>query len=251
MSQAIGNLLNNASKFTDREGQIQISVTRQAGEAVICVSDSGVGIAGDHLHHIFEMFTQLDESLDRSRGGLGIGLALVKDLVEMHGGTVAAHSGGAGMGSKFVLRVPLLADELPPPVATKEKLPTSAAVRILVVDDNADAANSLAMLLRVNGHDVVTAYDGEQASDATERSRFDVVLLDIGLPKLDGYAVARHVRSLPHGADVMLVAMTGLGRDDDRRRAAKAGFDAHRTKPVDYDDLCRLINARRAKPMLS
>ena len=250
LSQAIGNLLNNASKFTDREGQVQISVTRQAGEAVVRVSDSGVGIAGDHLHHIFEMFIQLDASLDRSRGGLGIGLALVKDLVEMHGGTVAAYSGGVGMGSEFVLRVPLLADELALPVATTEKLLTSVALRILVVDDNADAANSLAMLLKVNGHDVVTAYDGKQASDATERSKFDVVLLDIGLPKLDGYAVARHVRSLSDGAEIMLVAMTGLGRDDDRQRAAEAGFDAHRTKPVDYDDLCRLINTRKAKPMV-
>ena len=143
-----------------------------------------------------------------------------------------------------MLRVPLLADELAPPAATTEKLPASAALRILVVDDNADGANSLAMLLRVNGHDVVTAYDGQQASEATARSRFDVVLLDIGLPKLDGYAVACHVRSLSDGAEVMLVAMTGLGRDDDRRRAVEAGLDAHRTKPVDYGNLCQLLDAR-------
>ena len=161
----------------------------------------------------------------------------------MHGGTVEALSGGPGRGSEFVLRVPLLADDVVLPVASVERPRASVALRILVVDDNADAANSMAMLLRFNGHEVVTAYDGPQAIEATISSRFDVVLLDIGLPGLDGY-VARHVRSLPHGAEVMLVALTGLGRDDDRRRAQEAGFDAHRTKPVDYGDLCQLLDAR-------
>lgn len=248
LSQIIGNLLNNASKFTDRGGHIHISVTRQAGEAVVCVSDSGVGIAGDDLLPIFDMFTQLDASRDRSRGGLGIGLALVKDLIELHGGTVEAFSGGAGRGSEFVLRVPLLADELVPPTTLVAEPLFSAVLRILVVDDNADAANSLAMLLRFHHHDVATAYDGQQAIEAVMGSRFDAVLLDIGLPGLDGYAVARYVRSLSYGSEVMLVAITGLGRDDDRQRAEEAGFDAHRTKPVNYDDLCRLLNAGRLKP---
>lgn len=252
LSQAIGNLLNNASKFSDRGGHVQVSVMRLAGTSIVRVADSGVGIAPDHLHRIFDMFTQLDTSLERSRGGLGIGLALVKDLIGMHGGTVEAFSGGLGRGSEFVLRLPLLADDLAaPPAALAARPQVLVALRILVVDDNTDAANSLAMLLKSGGHHVVTAYDGQQAIDVATRSTFDVVLLDVGLPKLDGYTVARYIRSSSHGAEVMLVALTGWGQADDRRRASEAGFDAHRTKPVDYADLCRLLETWKSKPRLS
>jgi len=250
LGQAIGNVINNASKFTDRGGHVRVSVTRHDGVAVVRVSDNGVGIPGDHLLHIFGMFTQLDTSLERSRGGLGIGLALAKDLIEMHGGTVEAFSGGLGQGSEFVFRVPLPVDELAPPAVPAEGPNATAALRILVVDDNVDAANSMTMLLRTNGHAVVSAYDGHQAVEAAAQSTFDVILLDIGLPKLDGYGVARAVRSQSSGADVMLVAITGWGQPDDRRRALEAGFDAHRTKPIDYDDLCQLLETRASRPIL-
>jgi PAS domain S-box-containing protein len=166
LSQAVGNLLNNASKFTDRGGRVQVSVTSLGGMAVVSVSDNGVGIPSDHLLRIFEMFTQLDSSLERSRGGLGIGLALVKDLIEMHGGTIEALSGGVGQGSEFVLRVPLLVEELAPLVPLPARPRASATLRILVVDDNLDAADSLAMLLRFSHYDVTTAYDGQHAIEA-------------------------------------------------------------------------------------
>jgi len=251
LSQAIGNLLNNASKFSDRGARVQISVARQDEMAVVRVTDNGVGIPGDHLLHIFDMFTQLDTSLARSRGGLGVGLALVKDLIEMHGGTVEAFSAGLGRGSEFVLRMPMLADELASPAALAQEPKAVTPLRILVVDDNADVANAMAALLTSSGHEVATAYDGPQAVNVAARSTFDVMLRDIGLPYLDGYGVARAVRSLPNGADVMLVAMTGWGQDDDRRHALEAGFDAHRTKAVPYEDLCQLLASRAPRPVLS
>ena len=245
--QIVGNLLNNACKFSGRGGRIRLAVERDGDQIVIRVGDDGIGIAATELSRVFEMFTQLDTSLARSRGGLGIGLTLVRSLVEMHGGSVEARSGGAGQGSEFVVRLPLPAG-LPAspqdasPAAPAPMAPALAGRRILVVDDNRDAADTLAMLLAVSGHEVRTAYDGLQAVEAAATWRPDVVLLDIGLPGLDGYEAARRMRAQRDG--VVLVAMTGWGQDDDRRRSREAGFDAHLTKPVDYADLTKVLAER-------
>ncbi len=249
--QALGNLLHNAGKFSARGGRIHLTVEPDGDQVIISVRDNGVGIAAEDLSRIFEMFAQLDTSLEHSRGGLGLGLTLVKQLVELHGGRVDARSEGAGEGTEFVMRLPMLADLLTPPNDRSVGSPeVSDPLHILVVDDNRDAVDSMAFLLQLSGHEVDTAYDGQQAVAAAAKCRPDVVLLDIGLPLLDGYEVARRIRA-QHDDRVMLVAVTGWGQDDDRRRASHAGFDAHMTKPIDYDDLSKLLaqwaTARRGK----
>ena len=241
LMQVFDNLLNNACKFTDPGGRIRLTVEPDGDHVVVRVVDNGVGIAAGNLSRIFEMFAQIDTALERSRGGLGLGLTLVKNLVEMHGGGVEARSDGLGHGTEFVVRLPVLAD-LPssPPAPTARQPIASAGRRILVVDDNADAADTLALLLKLSGHDVHLAHDGLQAVDVASTHRPDVVLLDIGLPKIDGYEAARRIRA-QRDDGVMLIAMTGWGQDTDRRRSSEAGFDAHLTKPVDYEDLARLM----------
>lgn len=242
LAQVVGNLLNNACKFTERGGRIRLDVEREGKHAVIRVQDTGIGMAADQLHRIFEMFTQVDTSLERSRDGLGIGLTLVKELVEMHGGTVEARSAGVGQGSEFVVRLPVLSE--PPPLPRQPSAAGSAAMvhrRILVVDDNTDAADSLAMLLRMSGHEVYTAHDGIQGVEAAAKYQPEVILLDIGLPKLDGYAAARRIRQQPQNAGVVLVALTGWGQEEDRRRSDEAGYDVHMVKPVDIAALSRLL----------
>jgi signal transduction histidine kinase/DNA-binding response OmpR family regulator len=245
LAQVIGNLLNNACKFTDRGGRIALVVERDGEVAVIRVRDNGVGIATEQFPRIFEMFTQIDTSLERSRGGLGIGLTLVKSLVEMHGGTVRVHSAGIYQGSEFVVRLPLLAD-VPDPLLP-EPVPVEAQQgrRILVVDDNRDAATSLAMLLELTGHETRVAHDGLEAVQAAESFRPDVVLLDIGLPKLNGFEVARMMRQQPWGKDMTLVALTGWGQEEDRRMSSEAGFDAHLVKPADPVALTELLAGMR------
>jgi len=249
LAQAVGNLLSNASKFTDGGGHVWLSAQRDAKQAVIRVRDTGIGIAGRDLPRLFDMFTQVDTSLERSRDGLGIGLTLVKALVGMHGGTVEAKSEGLGHGSEFVVRLPILT-EAPKPQPRKTSGVPALAVRrrVLIVDDNEDGAESLAMLLQLGGHETHTAHDGVKAMEAAERLQPDVVLLDIGLPQLNGYEVCRRIREQPWGRGLTLVAVTGWGQQEDRRRSREAGFDTHIVKPVDPEGLLRLLASLPSSP---
>jgi PAS domain S-box-containing protein len=243
LAQVVGNLLNNACKFTNTGGHIWLTVERKVEQAAIRVRDTGIGIAADQLPRIFDMFTQVDTSLERSAGGLGIGLTLVKNLVEMHGGTVEVYSAGVGQGSEFVVHLPILAEthEPPPPEPTAREPPPTTARRILVVDDNWDSAESLAMLLKLTGNETYTAQDGLEAVEAAATFRPEVVLLDIGLPKLNGYDAARKIRERPWGKSMVLVALTGWGQQEDRQKSKAAGFDGHLVKPVDHAALMRLL----------
>jgi two-component system, chemotaxis family, CheB/CheR fusion protein len=239
----VSNLLNNACKFTEKGGRIRLMVEREGQQALIRVQDTGIGIAAEQLARIFEMFTQVDTVLERSRDGLGLGLTLVKTLVELHEGTIEARSAGLGQGSEFVVRLPLLSGPLPPPSQEPPGVKPGATAqrRVLVVDDNRDSAVSLAMLLKLSGHEVHTAHDGLEAVEAAARLELDVILLDIGLPRLDGYEAARRIRQQPRREGLTLVALTGWGQEEDRRRSREAGFDAHMVKPVDLDALFRLL----------
>jgi PAS domain S-box-containing protein len=245
LSQIILNLLNNAAKYTPEGGHIRLTAVREGREAVVSVRDNGIGIAAEHLPHVFEMFSQMAPALERSEGGLGIGLALVRGMVELHGGSIEAHSDGPGRGSELIVRLPVIEAPVPAPQQAGEDRqapPRGAKLRILVVDDNRDAADSLTMLLELKGHDVHTAYDGLAAVEAAETSRPDVVLLDVGLPKMNGYEAARHIRQQPWGKPMTLVAVTGWGQEEDKRRAAEAGFDHHLTKPVDLAKVIALLH---------
>jgi PAS domain S-box-containing protein len=242
LSQILGNLLNNACKYTPHGGRIGVEVAQREHTAVVTVSDTGEGIPPDRLHAIFDMFTQLDTARERSQGGLGIGLTLVRRLVEMHGGTVEARSEGVGKGSQFVVRLPLAVD--PAPARTSlQPLEGVASRRILIVDDNHDAAASLSLLLELDGHMIMTVHDGPSALAAAEAHRPDVVLLDIGLPVMSGYDVARRIRDQEWGRAMVLVALTGWGQDEDRARTRAAGFDAHLVKPANYPDLVQLLRS--------
>ncbi|HZT81667.1 MAG TPA: ATP-binding protein [Gemmataceae bacterium] len=237
LTQVLTNLLNNAAKYTDEGGHIALTVERQGREAVLRVRDSGMGIPADLLPRVFEPFTQGGRSGERVQGGLGLGLAVARKLVEMHGGRVQAFSDGPGRGSEFVVRLPLLAWERPAAAPAGEGTGRPAGDsgrRVLVVEDNRDAADSLAVLLRLAGHEVRVAYDGPSALAEAPRFRPDVILLDIGLPRLDGCEVARQLRRQTGLQDVLLVALTGFGQEQDRRRSREAGFDAHFVKPVDF-----------------
>jgi len=238
------NLLTNAAKFTEQGGHVWVAVEREADEIVLRVRDSGIGISSDMLPRIFDLFVQADRRLERSHGGLGIGLTMVRKLVELHGGRVCAHSTGVGNGSEFVVRLPAVSE---PPAAEREPtVQTSAsgvppARRILVVDDNQDAANSLGMLLRLTGQEVQVAHDGLGALQAVRAFRPDVVFLDLGMPGMDGYEVARRLRDAPEVKGVVLVALTGWGQDEDRLRSQEAGFDHHLVKPIEPEALCALL----------
>jgi PAS domain S-box-containing protein len=243
IEQVIVNLLNNAAKYTEAGGRIRLSVQREGDEAVLRLRDTGVGIALNLLPCIFDLFTQAERSLDRSQGGLGVGLTLVKRLVELHGGTVEAQS-VLGRGSEFVVRLPILHLSMDPGPSTPAKAanPTGAALRVLVVDDNVDAANSAAMLLRATaGHDVRAVYSSQAALEAASEYRPNVILLDIGLPEIDGYEVARRLRQQPELKDVRLIALTGYGMDVDRHRSHAAGFDHHLVKPFDLKQLQQVL----------
>lgn len=241
LTQVVSNLLNNACKFTMKGGRILLTVEQEGTKVVIRLQDTGIGIAAEQLAPIFDVFTQVDTSLDRSRGGLGLGLTLVNNLVEMHDGTVEARSAGIGHGSEFVVRLPLLSGSaLPRDPSTVEPVVTNRR-SILVVDDNRDAAESLAMLLKIYGHEVHIAHDGLEAVEAASRLRLDVILLDIGLPGVDGYEAARRIRAQQREMSLMLVALTGWGQEEDRRRSEQAGFDAHMVKPVDFAALTKLL----------
>lgn len=244
LGQVFANLLNNAAKFSERGGQIRLSVEREGQNAVVRVTDTGIGIAPDMLHRVFQMFSQVDQSIEKSQGGLGIGLCLVKQLVGMHGGSVEARSEGHGMGSEFIVRLPLALSAAPEvPLASVERKPSGALGkrRILVADDNTDAADSLATLLTFMGHEVRTAADGEAAVELAGAFRPDVILLDIGMPKLNGHDACRRIREEPWGEQAVLIALTGWGQDDVRRRSLEAGFDHHLVKPVDFAALMQLL----------
>ncbi len=243
LAQVFANLLTNAAKYTDAGGQIGLTAECQGDEVVVSVTDSGIGIAAEHLPRLFQMFSQATPALERAQGGLGIGLSLVRGLVEMHGGAVEARSDGPGKGSEFIVRLPLAPgppDRGPSP-AQGEKGAHAPARRILVADDNPDAADSLALVLRLGGHEVHAVHNGQEAVEAAERMRPDLALLDIGMPGLNGYEAARRIRQRPGGEGVVLVAVTGWGQDDDKRKAAEAGFDRHLTKPVDPQALEEIL----------
>jgi PAS domain S-box-containing protein len=247
LAQVFLNLLNNSAKYTAPGGRIWLSSAREGDQAVVRVRDNGVGIPPHMLGRVFEMFTQVERSLERAQGGLGIGLTLVRRLVEMHGGTVEAKSDGPGTGSEFIVTLPLAlhsgaasSDDQP---GDGQVRPPRVRLRVLVVDDNLDAANSLAILLRIKGHDVRTAYDGISAVDVAALYKPDVVLLDVGLPRLNGFDVARRIREAEHGKDVVLIALTGWGHAEDRRRSKEAGFDHHLVKPADPNAVDAILDS--------
>jgi signal transduction histidine kinase len=255
LTQALGNVLGNAAKYTDGGGHITLRAQRRRRDVEISVRDTGIGIPPEVLPCIFDLFTQVDQRSGRPQGGLGIGLALVRQLVEMHGGAVTAASEGPGKGSEFVIRLPVSieriaedetvkrADDSATAQPEKPAAPARATAqrRILVADDNQDARESLATLLSLSGHEVFRAQDGSDALQSAERHRPDVVLLDIGMPLANGYEVARSIRGQPWGRDMVLVALTGWGQESDRRRSHEAGFNSHLTKPVDPDVLDELL----------
>jgi CheY-like chemotaxis protein/anti-sigma regulatory factor (Ser/Thr protein kinase) len=244
LEQVLTNLLHNAAKYSERGGRITLTLAREAGEVVVRVADTGMGIPADALPHLFEPFMQVARTLDRAQGGLGLGLTLVKRLVEMHGGRVEAASEGVGQGSVFAVRLPLLPAERVP-VVTEDARPapevSSESRRVLVVDDNVDAAELLGEVLELDGHEVSVVHDGTAALGRVETFAPEVVFLDIGLPGLDGYEVARRLRRRPGGAELRLVAVTGYGQASDRQRSREAGFDHHLVKPVELDTVRALV----------
>ena len=252
ITQVIGNLLNNACKYTESGGNIWLSAERQGSDLVMKVKDTGVGIPTDMLSRIFEMFAQVGRSLEQSQGGLGIGLTLVKRLVELHGGSVEAFSEGPGRGSEFVVRLPALADtdQVPQQAEPTADAQTATARRILVVDDNRDSATSFAVLLQIAGNETCVVHDGLEAVEAAERFRPDVVFLDIGLPTLNGYDACRRIRAGSRGKDLAVVAVTGWGRNEDRNKSNEAGFDAHMVKPVTFDAVKKLLASLPKTPGL-
>jgi CheY-like chemotaxis protein len=244
MAQVFANLLNNAAKYTPPGGRIQLIAERQGDEVAVKVRDSGIGIPADMLPHVFEMFTQVDRSLERSQGGLGIGLSIVRGLVELHGGSVEVRSEGPGQGSEISVRLAVHPSMANVPAAANDRRPAAPPRRrILVVDDNRDSADSLALLLTLQGSEVRTAYDGLEAIEAAAAFQPDVVLSDIGMPRLNGYDAARKIREQCRGRKVVLVAMTGWGQEEDKRRSTAAGYDVHLVKPVELAALERLLGA--------
>jgi signal transduction histidine kinase/ActR/RegA family two-component response regulator len=243
LTQVFGNLLSNACKYTESGGRIWLTVEQQDSQAVVTVRDTGVGIPPEMLSKVFEMFTQVNGTLERSQCGLGIGLTLAKRLVEMHDGTVTAHSQGVGHGSEFVVRVPIVKGQptnRKSPEPTLEKNP-AARRRILVVDDNRATIYMHSTLLTLSGNEIETAQDGVEALEKAEKFQPDVILLDIGLPKMNGYDACRAIRRQPWGRNILIIALSGYGQDEDLRRSQEAGFDHHLVKPADHATLQKLI----------
>jgi PAS domain S-box-containing protein len=244
LAQVFGNLLNNSAKYTEQGGHIRLTATRERDLVQVTVQDNGTGIPAFALPNIFDMFSQVDRSIERSTGGLGIGLALVKGLVEMHGGTVEAASLGQGKGSTFTVRLPAAEDRAESSLGAPAEGRTGSSGserRILVVDDNRDSATSMAMMLRLRGNEVRTAHDGIEAVELAETFHPQVVLMDIGMPKLNGYEATRHIREQPWGRDMTVIALTGWGQDVDRAKSKQAGCDGHLVKPINLPDLEKLL----------
>jgi signal transduction histidine kinase len=246
LAQVLTNLLINAAKYTEEGGHVWVTARRDGNEAVLAVKDSGVGIPPDMLSAVFDLFIQVEHSIDRSQGGLGVGLTLVKRLVEMHGGSVKASSDGLGRGSEFVVRLPAVVEAVPSPTApnsAEKGSQSTQPLRVLVVDDNADTADTLATLLELEGHQVKLAHDGPTALAAAATFRPDAVVLDLGLPGMDGFEVARRLRDRTGGNGPVLVAVSGYCQDEDRKRARLAGFDHHLVKPAEIGTLASLLTA--------
>ncbi len=241
LAQSLSNVVNNAAKYTPDGGRIDVALSRDGDDAVLTVQDSGVGLAPDMTDRVFDMFAQVSHSLERAQGGLGIGLALVKSLVSLHGGQVTAASPGPGLGSTFTIRLPLLQETSTPQPFTDEVTAASQALRVLVVDDNEDAANALAMLLEMNGHSVQVEHSGPAALRAAARFLPQAVFCDIGMPSMDGYEVALQLRADARFADTLLVALTGWGSTEDKQRSREAGFDRHLTKPAGEEVVSALL----------
>jgi CheY-like chemotaxis protein/two-component sensor histidine kinase len=248
LSQVLDNLIHNALKFTPKGGTVSVSAAAEGEAAVVRVRDTGTGIDPAILPHLFEVFTQADQALDRGRGGLGLGLALARGLVKLHGGTIEAHSEGPGRGSEFVVRLP----RAPEPAALTEVPASPSSVgrrrRVLVVEDNRDSAETLRMLLDLSGYEVEVAHTGPTGVEAAARFRPHAVVCDIGLPGLDGYGVARALRQTPEAASARLIAVTGYGRPEDVEKARRAGFDVHLTKPVDPHELLEQLVFKAPRP---
>jgi PAS domain S-box-containing protein len=241
LAQVFSNLLNNAAKYSEQGGHIMLSAQPEADQVVVRVTDRGIGIPADHLPRIFQLFAQVETASDRSQGGLGIGLSLVKGLVEMHGGKIEAHSDGPGRGSEFVARLPMISGEpLPGSQATDnddESASPTAKYRILIVDDNRLSSESTATALGLMGHELAIASDGMEGIERAQAFRPDVILLDIGLPELSGFETARRIREQPWGKNIFLIAVTGYGQEEDRRRSLEAGFNCHLVKPLRFSEL--------------
>jgi signal transduction histidine kinase len=247
--QIVTNLLNNASKYTPEGGTIALELTQDAAMVQIRVRDDGIGIDAALLPHVFDLFIQGERSAHRTQGGLGLGLALVKSLVERHGGSVSAASAGHGAGSEFIIRLPRAHGDAPVlPVPRQAGAGSAGLLEILIVDDNADAADTLSLFLGTVGHQLRVAYDGQSALELAAAAAPHVLLLDIGLPDIDGYELARRLRAMPQTAHATLIALTGYGQPEDRERAIGAGFDHHLTKPVDAAALVRLLSALPPSP---
>jgi CheY-like chemotaxis protein/two-component sensor histidine kinase len=242
LEEVIVNLLSNAAKYTPEGGDIWLSIEEEGEEVVIRVRDSGVGIAPELLPQIFDLFTQAQRTLDRSQGGLGIGLTVVRKVIELHGGTTEAHSSGLSHGSEFIVRLPAVRSP-----ARQAKIPAAKRAqpvqtwRVLVVDDNADSADSIAAILETSGHEVEVAYSAQRALEMAVEYQPDIMLLDIGLPDMDGYEVAKHLRQTPELKQMRLIAITGYGQQSDRQRSREAGFDEHVVKPVEWQKLEELL----------
>jgi CheY-like chemotaxis protein len=247
LAQVLSNLLVNSVKYTDRGGFIELRARVEGSMVCLCVKDNGIGIPPEEIPRVFSMFSQLENARERSEGGLGIGLALAKGIIELHHGTIEGTSAGPGAGSEFRIRLPLL--ESNPAVAVASTKPASSEpiprVRILIADDNRDAADSLGMLLSLDGHEVRVTHDGRSALSVSNPFRPHVVLLDIGMAELDGYEVARALREQSWGANMCLIALTGRGRPEDEQQAIEAGFNFHLCKPYEFTELQGLIAARR------
>jgi len=242
--QVTSNLLNNASKYTPHGGSIRMAAVRDGDDVLISIVDDGIGIAESQLENVFTMFSQVGQSIERSQGGLGIGLSLARQLIGLHGGTVAARSAGLNKGSEFVIRLPLDRSDAAIPDAPVAGAARSdrRALRILVADDNIDAADAMADVMAMLGHTCEVAYDGRQAVEAARRQRHDAVFLDIGMPNLNGYEAAAAIRQIPELDGAVLIALTGWGGADERAKSAAAGFDHHFTKPASLDTLESLLN---------
>jgi CheY-like chemotaxis protein/anti-sigma regulatory factor (Ser/Thr protein kinase) len=244
LSQVFWNLLNNAAKYTECGGRIELSVQRAGSEIAVSVKDNGVGIPANMLSRVFDIFTQVDRSLEKSQGGLGIGLSIAKRLVEMHGGSIEVRSDGHGKGSEFIVKLPARAPSsrsLAPEANGRIVARQGPRHRILIADDNPDSAATLSIMLEVLGNEVRIAHDGHQAVEMAERFRPDAILLDIGMPRMNGYDACEKIRLQPWGAGAFIVALTGWGQDEDKNRSRAAGFDRHLVKPVEPATIEKLI----------